>query len=577
MENLTELINAAARGDTDAFAEIVGRFQDMAYGYAYAILSDFHLAQDAAQEAFVEAFYNLSKLNDPAAFPGWFRQIVRFRCNRLIRGKQLPTVPLEEAIAATSSEQNPQQAIESLEIRNHVLNAISGLSQPLREATTLFYVNGYSQHEIADFLEVPVNTVKSRLHASRQQLKERMMDMVKDTFDEHKLPKNFASKVIEGVPRISYHVQRDEATDEQLCPEGVPFPSCLSACLKTMGVDFGYRKIHMHNMDWRLNNAYVTIMGASGGAVRLIWNPGKWDGSNVDLILMAADPLESYRRAFEAVGYECDIIGNAEVRHEADPTRKFFERHENHDAFRDRIINSIREKGRPVIAMGVVGPPECCVISGYDEEGEVLIGWSYFQEFPELAGGIEFESSGYFRKRDWFRNTPGIILIGEKRARPPKSEWYRKALERAIEIARTPEVHGRKSGLAAYDAWAADLRRDEDFPADDLAILNARMIAHDDAMHTVAEGRWYGAQFLKQIAEDEPLLAENLSVAAARYEEVHQMIWQGWGLVGGLGRTDEQVKKLAEPDVRRQLAPLILKAKETDAQAVEFIEKALSI
>jgi len=65
-----------------AFGELVTRFQGMAYGYAYSILGDFHLAEDAAQDAFVMAFQKLNGLRDPKAFPGWLRRIVRTACHR---------------------------------------------------------------------------------------------------------------------------------------------------------------------------------------------------------------------------------------------------------------------------------------------------------------------------------------------------------------------------------------------------------------------------------------------------------------------------------------------------------------
>ncbi len=54
MEDLTPLITQARAGDREAFGRVVRLFQDMAYGYAYSILGDFHRAQDAAQEAFIE-------------------------------------------------------------------------------------------------------------------------------------------------------------------------------------------------------------------------------------------------------------------------------------------------------------------------------------------------------------------------------------------------------------------------------------------------------------------------------------------------------------------------------------------
>ena len=70
MKNYKSLILSAATGDDRAFAEIVCGFQNMAYAYAYSLLGDLYLAEDAVQDAFIEAYYNLKKLEDPAAFPG---------------------------------------------------------------------------------------------------------------------------------------------------------------------------------------------------------------------------------------------------------------------------------------------------------------------------------------------------------------------------------------------------------------------------------------------------------------------------------------------------------------------------
>ncbi|NIR02616.1 MAG: RNA polymerase subunit sigma-24, partial [Gemmatimonadales bacterium] len=67
-------------------------FQDMAVGYAYSILGDFHLAEDAAQEAFVQAYLDLRKLRVPQAFPSWLRRIVFKQCDRFTRRKRVHTV-----------------------------------------------------------------------------------------------------------------------------------------------------------------------------------------------------------------------------------------------------------------------------------------------------------------------------------------------------------------------------------------------------------------------------------------------------------------------------------------------------
>jgi len=70
----------------------------MAYASAYATVGDGCLAQDIAQEAFLDAYLNLSKLRDPAAFPGWFRRIVLGHSNRQRRRQPVTTVPLEDGV-----------------------------------------------------------------------------------------------------------------------------------------------------------------------------------------------------------------------------------------------------------------------------------------------------------------------------------------------------------------------------------------------------------------------------------------------------------------------------------------------
>ena len=105
MIELNELVERSRTGDLEAFAEVVRRFQDMAHGYAHSILGDFHLAEDAAQEAFVDAYYKLDALREPAAFPGWFRRIVFKHCDRAIQKKRVPTVPLEEGMSVAGTNE----------------------------------------------------------------------------------------------------------------------------------------------------------------------------------------------------------------------------------------------------------------------------------------------------------------------------------------------------------------------------------------------------------------------------------------------------------------------------------------
>jgi len=198
MDSLATLVDRARSGDPaarlDAFGELVRRFQDMAYGYAYVLLGDFHLAEDAAQDAFVTAYGRLDQLREAAAFPGWLRRIVRTACRRFTRrtGRAAPLTAAEGAEARTP---DPGSAAERAEIRDRVLAAIRALPEAQREVTALYYIDGYSQGDVAAFLEIPVSTVNNRLHDSRQRLKRRMMTMVADGMKSRPLSPEFPDRI----------------------------------------------------------------------------------------------------------------------------------------------------------------------------------------------------------------------------------------------------------------------------------------------------------------------------------------------------------------------------------------------
>lgn len=183
MESLHSLVMAAQNGDLDAFGLIVQRFQGMAYTSAYAMLEDAQMAEDVTQEAFIEAYLNLPKLREPAAFPGWFRRIVFKQGDRVLRGKHLATVPLEPATSfdVTLDELNPLHMTEHSEMQDFVRGAIEALPEHERIVTLLFYAGGYKLKDISAFLEVPVTTIKKRLYDARKRLKESLMHEIGDS------------------------------------------------------------------------------------------------------------------------------------------------------------------------------------------------------------------------------------------------------------------------------------------------------------------------------------------------------------------------------------------------------------
>lgn len=368
--------------------------------------------------------------------------------------------------------------------------------------------------------------------------------------------------VLSGVPRISFYQGGPD------CPEDIPFPSVMRALMEYLKEeDFGCRSCRALRPGCKITCSYSFFMGVSGVASFLSWKPG-WEGDNLEIMYMSDDPKAPFDRAFQATGYEYQYQGVE------------LEGGQNNEAlFRQQIVESL-QKGRPVLTFGPIGPPESAIVTGYDEGGDVLIGWSFFQDMPEFNAGIEFEPSGQFRKRDWFNYPPGfsLITIGQKQRRPPLAATYRRALEWMLQVTRTPVTFGdRHNGLAAYTAWAEHLLHDEAFPNDE-ATLRQRYDVHNSAAGMVAEARWYGSQFLIQASDPDILhfnMTEDLLHAAACYAAEHKLMWDLWDLAGGIENPDA-FRRFADPAVRRQMVPIIHQAREKDDQAAEHIVQALA-
>ena len=198
MEELKILVTRVQRGDLEAFEAIVRRFQDMAVGYGYSMLGDRYLAEDAAQEAFLIAYRDLSALRNPAAFPGWFRQIVFKQIDRIRRSQRSPLISLDQVREISSHAPGPTEVIERKMIQDQIFEAIHTLPEHQRTVVTLFYINEYSQDEIGAFLEIPIATVKTRLHSARKRLKNRMIAMIEDNLPEQRPSKDdlFTQKVM---------------------------------------------------------------------------------------------------------------------------------------------------------------------------------------------------------------------------------------------------------------------------------------------------------------------------------------------------------------------------------------------
>ena len=157
-----ELIEAACLGDLTSFGELYERHYRLAVGIARSRLSDSHLAEDAAQEAFAIAFRTLSTLQDHDRFPQWLGTICRRTASRLAEARPVHE-PLREG--SESSSDFAQAAL-----RGRVQDAVEQLDEVSREIVVLHYFTELSYEEISRMLDLSTQSVHGHLQRSRRKL-----------------------------------------------------------------------------------------------------------------------------------------------------------------------------------------------------------------------------------------------------------------------------------------------------------------------------------------------------------------------------------------------------------------------
>ena len=176
MADLTDddLIRMYREGDADAFDAIFDRHYRSAYGFARTMLGGSEAAEEVTQEAFLAVARTAREYVPRGRFRPWLMRIVRNMClNRLAtdarRGRALPAGPLDPE-DAPSREAAPPERLESDERMRAVERLVGELPERQREAIALYAFEQMSYREIAEVMEVPVNTVKTLIHRARAEL-----------------------------------------------------------------------------------------------------------------------------------------------------------------------------------------------------------------------------------------------------------------------------------------------------------------------------------------------------------------------------------------------------------------------
>lgn len=150
------------QGDASALEPLIEATQSRAWQIAYSILQDRQEVEDALQDAYLSVFQNLSQLKEPQAFWGWFKRILVHRCLRLRQRNPLEVLQDEE-----DQRSSPQQPLED---RLDVAEAFKKLSLTDRTVLALREILDLPYEEIAQQLQVPLNTVRTRIYNARNRL-----------------------------------------------------------------------------------------------------------------------------------------------------------------------------------------------------------------------------------------------------------------------------------------------------------------------------------------------------------------------------------------------------------------------
>lgn len=182
-----ELVKRVQAGDKRAFDILVLKYQSRIINLISRYVSDHHAAMDVAQEAFIKAYKGLKNFRGDSAFYTWmYRIAINTAKNHLAStGRKMP----EYAVDAQEAEQfegesglkeyaSPERVLMSEEIKETVHRAIEALPEDLKAAITLRELEGMSYEEIAEVMDCPIGTVRSRIFRAREAIDKRLKPLI---------------------------------------------------------------------------------------------------------------------------------------------------------------------------------------------------------------------------------------------------------------------------------------------------------------------------------------------------------------------------------------------------------------
>lgn len=174
----SEIISRVLRGEQQAFAELVNRYQNFVFTITLRYTGNREDAEEVAQDIFVKAYRSLADFRGASKFSTWLYTIVTTSCITFLRKKRLETQSLDdEKVFAHADSQTSDFSANQMEQKSRVATvneAIKLLLPDDAKIITLFYQGEQSLEEIGKIMGIDPNTVKVKLHRARQRLRDKM-------------------------------------------------------------------------------------------------------------------------------------------------------------------------------------------------------------------------------------------------------------------------------------------------------------------------------------------------------------------------------------------------------------------
>jgi RNA polymerase sigma-70 factor, ECF subfamily len=192
-----QLVERAQKGDTRAFDLLVKKYQHKILGLIGRYISDHAEVQDVAQEAFIKAYRALGKFRAESAFYTWmYRIAINTAKNHLVsKGRRPPGSDLDindaeiiDMSGRLSDIETPEAAIARDQLEEAVFEAIENLPDDLRTAITLRELDGLSYEDIAQIMDCPLGTVRSRIFRAREAVDQHIQPLVTTSRNAESVP-----------------------------------------------------------------------------------------------------------------------------------------------------------------------------------------------------------------------------------------------------------------------------------------------------------------------------------------------------------------------------------------------------